>query len=202
MKFSFLHLRVAITGGVLSLVAAALLTLAPAPASADIYRYIDHKGVMHFTNAPTSGKYKIYIRERRRPGGPTVAPAHYDPIIAEAAQRHGLSKALIKAVIKAESNFNPEAVSRKGALGLMQIMPQNLEPLDVSDPFNPRQNIMGGARYLRQMLERFNKNLQLALAAYNAGPGAVEEYRSIPPFPETRDYIQKVLDYYTAFRKG
>ena len=172
------------------------------PAGADVYMYIDHNGVMHFTNTPTSGKYKIFIRERAAFGSGTPAPSHYDPIIAEAARMNGLSLALIKAVIKAESNFDPRAVSKRGALGLMQIMPQNLRPLNVRDPFNPRQNIMGGARYLREMLQRFDKNLHLALAAYNAGPGAVEQHNSIPPYPETVQYIQKVMRYYAAFRKG
>ncbi len=174
---------------------------AGSPALADIYRYVDRNGVMHFTNAPTSGKYKFYLREPRpsrpRPG----MPDRYDPIIAEAAQRHGVPHALIKAVIKAESDFDPQAVSRRGALGLMQIMPANLDILEVADPFNPHQNIMGGVRYLREMLERFGQDLQLALAAYNAGPGAVEQYRTIPPFPETQEYIQRVLRFYRLFQK-
>jgi soluble lytic murein transglycosylase-like protein len=186
----------------LQLVFAAGLIAPAAPCLADIYRYIDANGVMHFTNAPTSGRYKIYIRELRTVDPRGRVPAHYEPIIAEAAERHGLSQALIKAVIMAESDFDPRAVSKRGAMGLMQIMPHNLRLLNVRDPFNPRQNIMGGARYLREMLERFGKNLQLALAAYNAGPGAVEQYRSIPPFPETQQYIQKVLRYYGIFRKG
>jgi soluble lytic murein transglycosylase len=176
--------------------------IAPAAGLADIYRYIDRNGVMHFTNAPTSGKYKIYLREPRPARLTPGPPNRYDAIIAEAAQRHGVPQALIKAVIKAESDFDPQAVSGRGALGLMQIMPANLEVLAVADPFNPHENIMGGVRYLREMLERFNQNLQLALAAYNAGPGAVEQYRTIPPFPETQRYIQKVLHYYRLFQKA
>ncbi|MEE4608434.1 MAG: lytic transglycosylase domain-containing protein [Desulfobacteraceae bacterium] len=184
------------------LLLAAVIMIAPAAGLADIYRYIDRNGVMHFTNAPTSGKYKIYLREPRPARLTPGPPNRYDAIIAEAAQRHGVPQALIKAVIKAESDFDPQAVSGRGALGLMQIMPANLEVLAVADPFNPHENIMGGVRYLREMLERFNQNLQLALAAYNAGPGAVEQYRTIPPFPETQRYIQKVLHYYRLFQKA
>jgi soluble lytic murein transglycosylase len=180
---------------------AAGIIVSSSPAAADIYRFIDRNGVMHFTNAPTSGKYKFYLREPRparpRPG----MPDRYDPIIADAARRHGIPTALIKAVIKAESDFDPQAVSRRGALGLMQIMPANLDVLEVADPFNPQENIMGGVRYLREMLERFDQDLQLALAAYNAGPGVVEQYRAIPPFPETREYIQRVLRFYRLFQK-
>ena len=171
------------------------------PARADIYRFIDRNGVMHFTNAPTSGKYKFYLREPRPVPSVPGPPNRFDPIIAEAAQRHGVPRALIKAVIKAESDFDPQAVSRRGALGLMQIMPVNLDGLKVTDPFNPKENIMGGVRYLKKMFDRFDQDLQLALAAYNAGPGAVEQYRTIPPFPETQRYIQKVLRYYRLFQK-
>lgn len=171
------------------------------PARADIYRFIDRNGVMHFTNAPTSGKYKFYLREPRPTRPAPGSPDRYDVIIADAARRHGVPTALIKAVIKAESDFDPQTVSRRGALGLMQIMPANLEILEVADPFNPQENIMGGVRYLKAMLERFDQDLQLALAAYNAGPGVVEQYRAIPPFPETRHYIQKVLRFYRLFQK-
>lgn len=171
------------------------------PARADIYLFIDRNGVMHFTNAPTSGKYKFYLREPRPTRPAPGSPDRYDVIIADAARRHGVPTALIKAVIKAESDFDPQTVSRRGALGLMQIMPANLEILEVADPFNPQENIMGGVRYLKAMLERFDQDLQLALAAYNAGPGVVEQYRAIPPFPETRHYIQKVLRFYRLFQK-
>ena len=185
-----------------TLIAALMLGAAVwvAPAEADIYLHIDASGVMHFTNAPTSGKFKLYLREVTHPVA-VPTPTHYDPIIAEAADLHGLSRALIKAVIKAESDFDPRAVSKRGAMGLMQIMPDNFRMLGVRDPFNPRQNIMAGCRYLNEMLQRFGKNLHLALAAYNAGPGAVEQYNNIPPFPETQEYVQKVMRYFAAYRK-
>jgi soluble lytic murein transglycosylase-like protein len=168
---------------------------------ADIYIYIDSKGVMHFTNAPTSSNYKLFMRET--PSRPRTTPnsANYDDIIALAAETTGLSFSLLKAVIHVESYFNPRAVSRKGALGLMQIMPGNLDSLQINDPFDPQENVMGGARYLKSMLEQFDGQLPLALAAYNAGPTAVIRYNDIPPFPETKDYVQKVMRFFNFYDK-
>lgn len=125
------------------------------------------------------------------------APANagdFDGIIREAASKFGINPALIKAVIDAESSFNPAAVSSAGALGLMQLMPKTAEGLGVSNPLDPQQNIMGGARYLKGMLERFSGNETLALAAYNAGPGRVAQYGGVPPFRETQNYVSKVLN--------
>ena len=171
-------------------------------ALADIYMYIDSHGVLHFSNVPTSSQYRIYIKERpaRNPDDPD--PRSFDRIIREAAQRHGLSEPLLKAIIKAESNFNPRAVSKKGAKGLMQIMPQNFNALNIRNPFNPRENIMGGAKYFKNLHTRYQGKLPLALAAYNAGPQAVDRYKTIPPYPETRDYVEKVMKYYYAYKKS
>ena len=105
-------------------------------------------------------------------------------------------------MIKAESDFNPWAVSRAGAKGLMQIMPDNIRALNIKDPFDPWENIKGGAQYLKQLLERFNGDLPLALAAYNAGPNTVDRYRGIPPIQETRDFVDRVLKYYSIYEKG
>ena len=113
--------------------------------------------------------------------------------IQEIAARHGVDPALVHAVIRAESAFNPWAVSRKGAQGLMQLMPRTASALGVRDSFNPRENIEGGVRHLRYLLDRYPGNVSLALAAYNAGEGAVDYYGGIPPYPETQQYVQKIL---------
>ena len=160
---------------------------------ADIYVYVDKHGVFHFTNVPTSEKFKVYMREKPQRPRALNNSREYDDVISEAARQHGLDFPLLKALIHVESYFDPLAVSRKGAMGLTQIMPGNLELLKISDPFDPWENIMGGARYLKSMLERFDGQLVLALAAYNAGPTAVERYNAIPPFKETREYVEKVM---------
>ena len=162
---------------------------------ADIYVYADSEGVLHFTNVPTSSNYKIYIREKPDRSLNSDVTRRYDQIITEAAERHGVSFSLLKAMIKIESDFNPRAISRAGAMGLMQIMPENIKRLKIKDPFDPRENIMGGTRYLKQMIDRFNGKLSLALAAYNAGPNTVERYQRIPPFTETEDYVEAVMKY-------
>lgn len=164
--------------------------------------YIDKDGVTHFTNVPTStaGDYRVYIRERPKRISKTYSSKKYDNYIAEASQRHGVSFSLLKAIIKAESDFNPQAVSKKGALGLMQIMPQNLKSLQIADPFDPWENIMGGTQYFKKLLKRFNGNHSLSLAAYNAGPTAVDFYKSIPPIRETENYVEKVMKYYYSFK--
>jgi soluble lytic murein transglycosylase-like protein len=163
--------------------------------------YIDEKGVMHFTNAPTSSsdrEYKVFIRERSSASG-RYAVKEYEELISDAAEQYGVSVPLLKAIIKAESDFNPRAVSKKGAMGLMQIMPDTIKDLAINNPFDPRENIMGGTRYFKQLYDRFNGKLSLSLAAYNAGPTAVDQYNSIPPYRETEEYVERVLKYYHSF---
>lgn len=125
----------------------------------------------------------------------------YHSIILQAADRHDIDPALICAVIMAESSYNPNAVSKSGARGLMQLMPKTARALGVKDSLNPEHNINGGAKYIRQLLDRFDGNVKLALAAYNAGSRYVKKYRGIPPFRETQNYVKKVMSYYEDYQK-
>lgn len=178
-------------------VAAALL-LGAIPSQADVYQYIDANGTLSLTNVPNDPRYRRVISELPR-ARTVISDGELEPVIARHSRAHRLHPALIRAVIKTESDFDPQAVSRAGAIGLMQLMPQTAVRLDVRDSYNPDQNIGGGTKYLRQLLDRFNGNLPLALAAYNAGERMVERYQGLPPIPETRRYVQKVLRYYRTF---
>lgn len=119
-------------------------------------------------------------------------------LVQQVSSEHGLDPKLIDALVVVESGYNPNAVSRKGAMGLMQLMPATAKRLDVDDPFNPAENIRGGVREFSRLVRRYSGNLQLALAAYNAGEGAVARYRGVPPYAETRSYISKILSIYTG----
>jgi len=185
----------------LSLPAATLLATIvwAAPAGAETFKLTAPDGTVHFTNAPSDPQYqRMGVTSGtdagwlRLPDGDT---APYLQEIRDAAERHGLPFKLVSAVIRAESGFNPRAVSPKGARGLMQLMPTTAATLGVRNSFDPRQNIEGGVRHLRSLIDRFI-NLPFALAAYNAGEKAVVQYGGIPPYPETQDYVTKVLYFY------
>jgi len=168
---------------------------------ADIYKYIDSKGVLHFTNTPTSSGYELYIKEKPEKTSDYIISSEYDDFIRQACETHGVDIPLVKAMIKVESDFNNWAISKKGAKGLMQIMPDNYKRLKIENPFNPWENIMGGTKYMKMMMERFNGRLPLALAAYNAGPTVVDRFKSIPPYSETENYVKKVMEYYNLLNK-
>jgi soluble lytic murein transglycosylase len=187
--------------GIFSLMLVVLLVVV-LPVRADIYRYIDENGIMHFTNTPTSSiqKFRIYLKEKPRVIQRYSSSEKYDNLILDASERHGVSFPLLKAIIKAESDFDPHVVSKKGAAGLMQIMPENFKPLGIRDPFDPWQNINAGARYFKQMYDRFKGRLALSLAAYNAGPSAVDYYKTIPPYEETEEYVRRVMKYYYNYK--
>jgi soluble lytic murein transglycosylase-like protein len=184
----------------------AALLLAAAPLRADVYAFTDEHGVLHITDRPSDARYELVLVESA-PVAPSaaaalaMAPAALQPLIAAAAARYRVEPALVHAVIQVESNFNPRAVSPKGARGLMQLMPSTAQRLGVADAFDPRQNIEGGVRYLAGLLALFGNDLRLALAAYNAGENAVIQYgHRIPPFRETQDYVPKVLQQYLRLR--
>jgi len=175
----------------------------PSGVLADIYKFTDEDGVTHLTNMPTevNRNYVLLIKEKRVIIKIKGDIAQYDAMIKKASDKYNVDYALIKAVIKAESNFNHRAVSPVGAQGLMQLMPQTAAQLNVEDSFHPEDNIDGGVRYLRYLIRLYNGNLSLALAAYNAGEGAVARYHNrIPPYPETQNYVQRVLQYFEQYR--
>ena len=177
-------------------------------ADAGVYRYVDENGVVHLSNVPTDKRFRRYRPTAvagsippsplSRPLRSGSGPARYDDLIARAAVLNGVSPALIKAVVRAESNFQPDAVSRKGAQGLMQLMPKTARSLGVRDPLRPSENVYAGSRYLRRMIDRFG-DLRYALAAYNAGPTAVDRFGGVPPYPETRQYVDRVLRFYRRY---
>ncbi|MDY6850578.1 MAG: transglycosylase SLT domain-containing protein [Thermodesulfobacteriota bacterium] len=174
-----------------------------AEVQAGIYSYKDKDGGVHITDRPRNGKYKLLLTTSKRRKGfkePIGTGRRYGASISGRAHGLSLPYPLLLAIIKTESNFNPRAVSPKGAKGLMQLMPGVCRQYGVTDPFDVQQNIQAGSRYFREMLNRF-KDVTLALAAYNAGPGRVKKYRGVPPFDETRRYIRKVFWYYEYYRK-
>lgn len=170
-------------------------------AEAEIYTYMDENGVRHYSNAPTSSRYQYEAPEVGSHSPGYTSAQQFDTFIHDAAKLYGLEFALVKAIVRVESNFDPAAISEAGAIGLMQIMPANLKAFRLHDPYNPRSNIMAGARYLKSLLDRYDNNLKLSLAAYNAGPGAVERFNGVPPYPETQNYINRVMGQYARYKR-
>ncbi len=192
----------------------AFLCLPVRHAVADIYQYTDQDGVIHFSNVGV-GNAKKFKKVRSEPKHPrhatpvspapdtasltsTNAPVDYVAVINNACYRNGVDPKLVHAIVKVESGFNPYALSRKGAMGLMQLMPQTASIMNVQNIFNPHENVDGGVRYLRYLIDRYDGNLSLALAAYNAGETAVKKWGTVPPFPETQSYVQRILKLYNG----
>lgn len=183
--------------------------LAP-DAKADIFQYTDANGTVHFSNHPGQGKLYLRTQDRtkKRAGVVPVMPSdtsperfsRYDEWIRQAATLYQIPEELVRAVMMVESGYDPRAVSGAGAQGLMQLMPETAQRMEVRDSFDPRENIFGGTRYLRILANLFNGDLELTIASYNAGEGAVTRYGGIPPFPETQDYVVRVLTYYRRYR--
>jgi len=196
-----------------------VLLLAPVARAGDVYSYVDDDGVIHISNVPQDKRFKR-VRQSEvaglyrpatstAPGGgprataPPRRPETFTPHIREAAQKYQLPEALLLAVMAVESNFDPRAMSDKGAMGLMQLMPGTARELYVSDAWDPAQNIEGGARYLRILANQYSGDIIKTLAAYNAGPEAVRRAgEAVPAIPETQEYVRKVVALYQAFKAG
>jgi len=183
-----------------------LLLLSATPAWADFYMYKE-KGVLKFTNAPAQPQYRFFMAEvphqwlRIRGFADPARAKRYDPLIDAAADRYKVDRALIKAVIRAESDFVPQATSPKGAQGLMQLMPATARLQGVLSAYDPEDNVDGGVRHLRLLLDRYGGNVRLALAAYNAGAGAVDKHGGVPPFPETWEYLDRVMRFREVYEQ-
>ncbi|MGZ8450310.1 MAG: transglycosylase SLT domain-containing protein [Candidatus Deferrimicrobiaceae bacterium] len=176
----------------------------PVVSGADIYRYVDGDGVVHFSNTQPDEKFELYLREGKK----TVPPAQGTALPGSAwmtgyvdrfSRANDLPPALVHAIIKAESNGRRKAVSPKGAEGVMQLMPFTSKRFRVRDPFDPIENIEGGIRYIKELLLTFEGDLTSTVAAYNAGPGAVRKYGGVPPYQETRLYVRRVMDLYRQY---
>jgi len=182
-------------------------------AAASVYAYTDDNGTVSLSNVPSDNRYRVLVFDPKdnalvissvaaQKTLPSIAnKAQYNRIVDDAARTYGLEGALLHAVISVESHYNPKAVSRKGAAGLMQLMPGTARRYGVADRFDPVQNIDGGAKYLRDLLKLFNSDVSLTLAAYNAGENAVIRYGNrIPPIRETKNYVPKVLGFYRKYQ--
>jgi len=168
-----------------------IISISASLSYADIYKYVDENGNTLFTNVYRGSENAKVISEGRTEDHNNSKP--YSLIISSMSRKYNIEPSIIKAVIAAESNWRHDVVSAKGAIGLMQLMPSTIKDMKVKDPYDPEDNIEGGTKYLRLLLDRFKGDLELALAAYNSGPGTVTKYNGIPPIKETRMYVKKVL---------
>lgn len=187
-----------------------VLPIAATTAVADIYSFTDENGVTHFTNVPSDARFQVLLRSAPEvsQAGARISPAmlarsaEFDEIIDKVAAQTSVEGSLLRAVIVVESAFDPNAISSRGARGLMQLMPATAKAYGAKDVGDPAQNIYAGARYLRDLIGRYENDLELVLAAYNAGETAVEKHgRRIPPYPETQDYVPRVLRVYNSLRE-
>lgn len=183
------------------------LILWPMSGRADIYKYVDGEGVVHFSNVRHTANYSLFMKEAPASPGARSAgrTAGYDgsgwmgDYVTRYCKSQNVSPALVHAIIKAESDGRRTAVSTKGAKGVMQLMPFTSRQMNVNDPFDPIENVEGGIKYLKELLETFDGNMTHAVAAYNAGPAAVRKYGGVPPYKETRLYVQRVLGLYRKY---
>ncbi len=191
--------RVSVAWAIPLAIASALVVGESASAESEIYGYVGANGVFEMTNVLSDGRFRPADSQTRRLAH-RVSVAEVEEAVERYARQFHLHPALLLAVIKAESDFNPTVISRAGAVGLMQLIPETAIRHGVRNLYDTGDNIRGGARHLRYLLDRFNGNVRLAVAAYNAGERRVERYRAIPPYQETRDYVRKVMIYYKNFR--
>ena len=176
----------------------------PAVSGADIFRYVDGDGVIHYSNTQPDRKFTLYLREApkaapRAPASSLPGASWMNGYVDRFSRANDLPPALVRAIIKAESNWQRDAVSRKGAKGVMQLMPFTSKRLRVDDPFDPIENIEGGIMYIKELLVAFEGNLTNTVAAYNAGPAAVRKYGGVPPYQETRLYVRRVMELYRKY---
>jgi soluble lytic murein transglycosylase-like protein len=196
-------LRLPFSARALGIALVAACALEAGPSRADIYQYTDADGVIHFSNKEKKGKvYAKSTEPVKASASGAIDSKRFDEHIKQAAALYQIPEELVRAVIRVESGFDPRAVSRTNARGLMQLMPGTAERMMVTDVFDPRQNIFGGVRYLRVLANLFNGDIELTIAGYNAGENAVIQHGGIPPYEETRGYVVKVLEYYRYYREN
>jgi len=178
-----------------------VLVLFVYPAAADIYMKRLPDGTMCFTNCPTGSNWSVYLKENTHRALVIYDRSDYDNLIRQAALNEGMDPHLIRGIVQVESQFNPRARSSKGAMGLMQLMPETATLMGVRDPWDPHENITAGTKYFSSLMRRYGGDVRKALAAYNAGPKAVDSYNGIPPYQETREYVNNVLAIFNGERE-